>query len=445
MSLIQKVKSKLSGDFDLRELLKGSIVSFATRVGGIFFGFLFTWLVSHYYGAAALGLLSLSFAVLNIGAILSTLGTDTAIVRFVAGFSSQGKQTMVRQVYLKSLILVLGLCVPISLLIFYFAGPLATVVFNKPHLAHYFQLVSWFIAPMSLLWLNAGALRGMKHIAGFSFLKSASLTFFATLLIVGAAFYSREIHVPVAVRLGGLVISAIISFLWWLKVRPKKGGPEETITYGEIVSTSAPMMVIGSLTMLLNWSVVLILGLYRSEADIGILNVLLKLSALPGIALMAVNSISAPKFAAFHANNNVKKLAKTAHQATKMIMAVSLPLFLALLFFPQLALGIFGEAFEAGKTALIIMVAAKFVNAAFGSVGSILQMTGQQRIVQNIGLSALFVNTALCFLLAPALGLSGIAIAMFVSWTMGNIVSSYYVYKHFGFIPLIFADKLMRS
>ncbi len=130
------------------------------------------------------------------------------------------------------------------------------------------------------------------------------------------------------------------------------------------------------------------LGMFRTEKEVGIYNVALKLAALTSITLFAINTIAAPKFAEFWGRRDIKGLGRVAQQSTKLIFWTSFPILLSFWLFPSYILNVFGSEFKAGSTALIILTFGQFINAISGSVGYILQMTGKQKVFQNIILTA---------------------------------------------------------
>lgn len=106
---------------------------------------------------------------------------------------------------------------------------------------------------------------------------------------------------------------------------------------------------------------------------------------------------------------------------------------LIFLIFPKSILGIFGEEFRTGAIALMILTIGQFVNAASGSVGYILQMTGKQRLFQYIILFASIVNAYLNFILIPQIGIVGAAIASCIAVSIINIIPLFLIKYYYGF------------
>jgi len=86
-----RIKEKISSDIHLAELVKGSGTALTLRILGLVFGYIFTLIITRGYGAEAMGIFALSFTVLQISSVIGRLGMDTALLRFVAEYSAQGK------------------------------------------------------------------------------------------------------------------------------------------------------------------------------------------------------------------------------------------------------------------------------------------------------------------------------------------------------------------
>ena len=91
-----------------------------------------------------------------------------------------------------------------------------------------------------------------------------------------------------------------------------------------------------------------------------------------------------------------------------------------------------GSEFINAKYVLLILLIGKLVDSISGSVGVILQMTGHQKVFQNIVFIALILNILLNLLLIPIYGIEGAAISSTCSIIFWNISSVMYVRRKFG-------------
>jgi O-antigen/teichoic acid export membrane protein len=94
----------------------------------------------------------------------------------------------------------------------------------------------------------------------------------------------------------------------------------------------------------------------------------------------------------------------------------------ALIILPGVYLGLFGSSFHSGVTAVVIVACAQLVNAAAGPTGTVLIMTGKERIAVRGVAAGLLANVVLAVVLVPLLGVTGGAIAFAVSLALWNII-----------------------
>jgi O-antigen/teichoic acid export membrane protein len=184
--------------------------------------------------------------------------------------------------------------------------------------------------------------------------------------------------------------------------------------------------------------------------DVGIYHTAFKLSMFAAVALMSINSIAAPKFAEMFGKDDMDGLKRVVHQSTKMIFWTSVPLVTIFFIFSEFLLGLFGEEFKIGVTAFIFLSCGRLISSFSGSVGNILQMTGNQNIYAKILFIGAILNITLNLILIPEtsplaslniVGINGAAFASMSSLIIWNLSMVFVVKKKFGFytfyIPFI--------
>ena len=152
------------------------------------------------------------------------------------------------------------------------------------------------------------------------------------------------------------------------------------------------MLFSGSFLMLMSWTDIIMLGIYETEESVAIYSVALRIAGLTSLTLVAVNTIAAPKFIEFYFQKNILGLEKIVKQSSKLIFLTSFPLLIVYFLFPKFIMGLFGSEFILGSSVLIIISIGQFINAASGSVGSIMQMTDNQKKFQNIIIISAIIN-----------------------------------------------------
>jgi O-antigen/teichoic acid export membrane protein len=431
-------------DKDFSELIRGSGTSFFLRFGGLAVGYILTLVIANLFGAKALGDYILAITVLNLFVLLAKIGLDTTSIRFMASFISQKKWTSIFDFRKKAVLILSFTSIIASLLMYFLANPIADLININ---ARYIKLNAFFVLPMAFFMLHYQSLRGLKRIAEFSFFYRVSQALFSLLLIIIMYQFTKGSDIPVYAYLVSISIVSLLSFLsfrYWLKKKSdgKESAEKEIMSYSTLLKISIPLMLAQSVQFIMAWTDKLILGNMTTSEDVGIYFTAFKLSMFAAVALMSINSIASPKFAEMFARNDMNGLKKIVQQSTKMIFWTSVPLISIFFIFPEFFLGLFGEEFKVGVTAFIFLSCGRLVSSFSGSVGNILQMTGNQNIYGIILLVGAVINVCLNLILIPGSnplanygisGINGAAFASMCSLSFWNLSMVLVIKKKLGF------------
>ena len=430
-------------DNDLTELIKQSGISFIIRIFGQVLGLLLTFIIARYFGADSLGDYVLSIVVLRLFTLFSKLGTDIFSIRFIASFAKQGKWISIKRFRKKILLLVAISSIFFSVLMYFFSCNISSLIQAN---SEYIRLGAFLILPMSLFILHYQSLRGLKRVAEFSFFYRMSQAFFSIIFIFIISRFLKEASVPFYAYLSSLFVVSVLalySFVSHFKKLSEYNDREkiEDLSLRYILRISLPLMFAQLVQFLMAFTDKLMLGTMMTTYDVGVYFTAFKLSMIASVGLMAINSIASPKFAELYGNKDLDGLKKISYHSSKFIFWITIPLILCLLCFPKLILGIFGEEFKLGVSALIFLSVGKLISSLCGSVGNLLQMTGNQVIFMKCLLCGAIINIILNLLLIPAYGINGAAISSMISLSTWNILMVYFVKRELGFnmfyLPLL--------
>ena len=430
-------------DKDFSELFKKGGISLFLRIGGQLMGFLMSFVVAHYFGAKGLGNYVLAIVVLRIFTLVSKLGLDTFSIRFIASFAKQGKWNSI-QLFRKKIITIVSITSLISsVVMFIFSFEIANLVNTR---LEYIELSSFFVLPMVFFMLHYQSLRGLKRIAEFSFFYRMSQ---ATFSIAGLFLISQFIQsdrIPIYAYLTSLSTVSLLSYVsyyYWFNKKCKFDSSEEIedLPLKKMLKISLPLMFAQSVQFIMAWTDKLMLGNMLGPESVAIYGVAFRFSMGVSITLMAINSIASPKFAEKFSNNDISGMGKVAMQSAKLIFWTTIPLASILLIFPKFFMGIYGSEFLIGVEVLRWLIIGRVVNALSGSVGNLMQMTGQQNNYMKILIAGSIINVTLNYILIPIYGIKGAAFASVCSLSFWNLTMVYMVKKKFGFstfyIPFI--------
>lgn len=427
--MLKKFRQKLGADGHLKELLKGSLITFLLKMIGMAFAYLSIYLISRKTGSEGVGIYSIISQILLVLAVIGSWGTSTSVLRYV-GQHHERNPDLLRVLRIR----LLGLIVPISVflgaLIFFNAPLLAEFAFRNPAYTQALKITGILLPFFALNSVDTEFIRGLKILKISELIRSV----FRPLLLVLALLLLWKETLDALDVIYLFAATVVLSTVFSSSVLHYQLGKlprhtSENILTSEIFKTSGPMMVSGITATLMTALPLFWIEYDGSSSNAGIYGVALRLAALISLVLMVVNTMAAPKFSAMYWNKEHEALQRLLHQSAKLMFWTALLLSAAMLLLSQPLLRFFGEEYLEGQWALGCLVIGQFINTATGSVGLLLNMSGQQRLLRNSSLFALAVQLVLLYALIPRYGVLGGAIAFTLSSSIWNIICILYAYR----------------
>ncbi len=178
---------------------------------------------------------------------------------------------------------------------------------------------------------------------------------------------------------------------------------------------------------------VLMLGIFRLEAEVGYYAIAVKLATLTAFILNAVNSMAGPKFSELFYSDKMDELFHVAKKSAKLIFWTTVPILFLLIFLGKKVIFLlYGADFTVAYWPMVLLILGQFINSISGATGLFMNMTGNQNIFRNFVFIAALINIGLNILLTPAYGLYGAATAGMVSLMTWNIATLCYIKMKFG-------------
>jgi O-antigen/teichoic acid export membrane protein len=426
------------------EILTGSFWALGARVISTGLAMVTTIIVARIYGADVLGIVAMINSFLTLATIFTVLGTNTAILRLIPEHITKYSVSSAFKVYRKTQFFVAGISI-VSGGILFVASPLITTnFFSKPHLSSFFSLAAVFIVFKSLVLLNTQAVRGVKLIKTFAFMQVLpALTNLLVLTFITLFFFYK--NNPVHALLTSLLVTAVVGIVMMECQFKKRMHPSDVIQdmpLKEILTLSWPMLMTATIQFVIGQTGVIMLGIYRPDAEVGYYAVAVRLATLTTFVLQAINSIAAPKYSELFHAGQMKELFYVARQSSRLIFWMTTPILIFLLTMGKAVLnGFFGHDFIVAYMALIFLVVGQFVNAVSGSTGLFMNMTGHERPLRNIILGAATINVISNLLLIPRYGINGASFSAMISLTFWNVYTLIYIKSKLGqligYIPFL--------
>ncbi|MGY8933620.1 MAG: flippase [Flavobacteriales bacterium] len=411
---------------DFIEILKKGGVALFLRILGFIAGYLFVYYTVHFFGAETLGRAQLSFSILMIASLFCILGSD---VNYVKLFAIENNFDNAKGLFIKAYPIFIGGALFLGAILFVFSSWISEQVFNDPALSPFLKWTAPGIVLYTLILINASVFRGIRKNTLYAFLFNGgrfifTLFFFTVLMF----FWTKDPIITIAAHtlaLGALFLISLRYLYKYLHPFSKK----TSYKVNHFIKDSFPMFLSASMIVLLGWSDTIILGIYEESSVVGRYSVALKIAVVVSFSLQAVDSILAPKLShAFHENNILlfKQLIKFSTIINAIFSTVAI---IGIIFFKEFILNIFGPDFLQVSTALLFLCVGQFFNSIIGPVGSIFQMTGHQKVFQNILIISFIINLILNLALVQTYGINGVAFSTAFSLIFSKLVSAFYVKK----------------
>lgn len=439
-SFLGRLLAAIEGRFGLHigELVSGAAITLVLRLSstGLMFGF--NILAARLLGVSETGLYFLALATLNVGCVIARAGLDGAALRFISAHAENKEWGIVGAIYERTTALSFSFALLAAATLFTFSPIMARHFFHKPEMTEQLMAVSFSLPAFSLLLIHVECLKGLKRIFASQALQGLILPVVAlfTLFLVGSRWGATG---AVLAYTAGIYFSLFAARQIWrrlVRARPAR----HLFKTRDLLKVAGPIGAIMVTNLVIQWLPLLVLGAFGTSADVGVFGASLRIATLIGLVLVAVNSIAAPKFAALWARREHRALEKVAVYSAVLVMGAAAPMLLLLIFFPSLALSLFGRDFSVGAPALQILALGQFVNAATGSVGFLLMMTGNERLLWRSVTIAALVCVAMSAFIAgagtDALAVAALAVALPLA--MQNILATIYAWRTLRIMPCNF-------
>ncbi|MCS3904366.1 O-antigen/teichoic acid export membrane protein [Methylohalomonas lacus] len=246
----------------------------------------------------------------------------------------------------------------------------------------------------------------------------------------------RQPQSAMAVQVVALFLVLMLgALLLWRILMLQVGNARPEFRTREWLKSALPFTLIGGAAIINNHTDVIMLGWLRSAEEVGIYRVAVQGATLVAFGLQAANAVIAPQFARLHARGDMARLQSLVTQSARVILLVALPVTLAFMLAGGAIVGwVFGDEFAAAHLSLAILALGQLINAAFGSVALLLNMTGHESVSAHILWQTAVLNIVLNGLLIPFYGMSGAAVATALSLALWNFMLYRQVRNRLGLI-----------
>lgn len=360
------------------------------------------------------GLFALFLSLLAIIAILTNGGWMHSVVVLTSRYSRRRRWGRYRAVVLQALVspLVISFLAAIPL---YFVAPL---VFSHADQVTGFRTGLLACPFLAVIMAAKGLLRGLGK-PHFSILPDETLLPVLAAIIYFA--FSTSNYLPAAyiyTALTAIIAALTVAFCW--RLLPGEARNATSAFMARPWQLFAVPMVAGEIgNIFISRTDILMVAALSTPVETGGYSMAIRLAAMLLLAHVVVWPWYAGKFSHAHAGGDRALSKRLLMQSTMLAGGFALLPALVLLFYPQIAVVIFGETGETAMMPMRLLAIAYLIHAATGPLGLFMIMQGMHKDYSAIAWVAAILNVLLNLLLIPHYGATGAALttlATFVVW-----------------------------
>ncbi|HEX5151088.1 MAG TPA: flippase [Parafilimonas sp.] len=435
--------AKLNKREENKELVKHSFISLLVRLGGAAAAFLMNVVAARYLGAEQAGYFFLAVTVSTLIATIGRVGADQTILRFVSVYGQQDDWNKVHAAIRKIIGWSSILLISLTTLICVFSKQISVYLFHKPELQWPLFWCALSIPFFAIYNVHGMALQGRRKVLlSVTSLKILTPLF---LMLLMFAFTPKEGTSTSIYYLIACLINLAVAHYWWKKNTPA-ASVKENFDSAELWKSCGPLWIVAIMNVITTWGGQFIAGIFNTPEELAQLAVARNTTLLVSFILMAVNNVSAPRFAIMYNQGKMNQLKNYAKNTTLLMTVAALPITLFIWFFPEFILSLFGKDFKDGAWLLRILAAGQFVSVISGSVGYLLNMTGHEKDMRNVMTINAILSVVLALILNPIYGAVGSALATAIGIASSNLMAVGLVKKRLGFSTIsIFGFKRSKE
>jgi O-antigen/teichoic acid export membrane protein len=380
-------------------------------------------LAARFLGVALYGLFALAFVLAKIGETLSLFGLRIGVLHFIPILRSEGKNTYLSGTIIAALIMPLSAGIIISVGLWHAAPWLATEIFGKPEAQHFMRLIALAIPLMSLTEILGHITRGYGYAVYYVLIRNLIPPFVFLLLLISLHYWQAP---PPGIAIA-LVIAYSIGFVAGIAALMKVTGIEiwhirPQFQFRKLYGYSLPILINTVLYMVIGFTDILMLGLFRDASEVGIYRACMQVVIVFDMIAIAFNAATSHIYPVLSNQNKTAELNHAFSTSMRWITIIALPLMSVIVLNAADILALMGPSFVEGSLILSILAIGMALKCCFTNAGFMLAVSNHQGFETVNAAVAAGLNLLLNYILVPDYGGMGAVIATVTSLTILSIL-----------------------
>jgi len=418
------IKDLLLGTGGLRtELTKGVIGSVAIKVVNVLLGLVVSIILARVLAPEGYGIYAFAISIMSLLAMPVQVGLPTLIVREVANYQQERHWSYLRGIlrWANRVTIVLSLIV---------GAAAVGVLLGSGSRIDRIQLltIGWALLLLPLLALNnirGAALRGLRRVV-LGQLPEMLVRPCVLIILLAIFVFFKELSPPQAMALNCASVAAAFLVgvaLLYVFFPPESQSIAPEYERHRWLMSIGPLSLLAGLQVISGHTDMFMLGVLAAKKEVALYRVAYTGASLVVFMLASVNMVIGPHISRLHSSGDRERLQRMLRSSARFVLLAAFPVAAVFILFGKELLGfVYGAGYVGAYLPLVILCVGQLVNAGMGSVGLILNMSGNEReTVKGVAVSTV-VNVLLNIVLIPRYGSVGAAIATAVSIVIWNLL-----------------------
>lgn len=407
--------------------LKNTLTSigfiFIVKILGASALFLSYLIIARLWGPEQLGAYQLIVLLMFLTALVGRCGTDVYLTKMLPRYV--GDHDVQSRIIWNVVFRVTVLLFFVSLLFFIKTETIDEILFKSSNTSLHLKFLPFLIITFGLISVLSEIYRGLGDIKSYSIFKDGAINLSTLIALIGLYLFFGPSFNPITALFCALGLTFFLQLISLKNFLQKKNIVLKLISNQQfnlnVFRDSYPMFLTSGAFFIMGSIDSFMIAYYLDESAVGVYTACTKLSFPIILIVSSVNSYFAPKISLAYKHKKYTNIEDKYLESVKIIMCFSMAISLILFSFPNWFLSLFGEGFDQATLTLYLVNLAFLVNALFGPVGQFMNMIDKERLVYLVILIALLINILSNAFLIPMHGITGAALATFLSTAFWNI------------------------
>jgi len=415
----RQLSSRNNSEFlaELSTITKGAGVTLVGTVLGKTLLFFYTVLIARWLTQDDFGVYILGTTIIMYLSSVSDLGLNISSTRYVAIYKARHDAARLKGIVITASVITGVVSLFVVCIVQVLSGATAYYIFHEPRLGSVLRVLSVSLPFECLMRTFLRSTQGLKLMHYTALTENVLWILFRIIMTLLLIFgFQMKLGAATWAYTLSSIVCCIMAFLFLNKHIPVFDRRVKAVfETRSVLKFSIPMALSVFLGNVSRQIDILMLGVFVSISELGLYSPAGRLILLAEFVYQVFNPIFNPFVSELTEKKQFTKLGGLLKVITRWNVIMSLPVFLSLIFFPNVFLLLFGQNFIQASTCLVILVLAHLVSSLSSLPSTMIFMSGRSDLTAKNNMLILVLNVGLSYFLIPRYGIVGAAVSTGIS------------------------------